>query len=61
MQIGADQLIPKLLMEQFHALSAQCRHTEYLHEEVLNTNIHKMTVIRIKTMFPVCSRKGLCL
>ena len=61
MQTRADLLIRQLLMEQFDTLPTQCRHTEHLHEAVLKNNIDDMTAIKIKTMFPVCSRKGLCL
>ena len=42
-------------------VQTHCRHNEHLHKEVLKNNIQKMTAIRIKTMFPGCSRKGLCL
>ena len=30
----ADQLIPKLLMEQFDSFPIQCRHIEHMYEEV---------------------------
>ena len=30
----ADQLLPQLLMEQFHTLPKQCRHIEHMHEEI---------------------------
>ena len=32
--LWADQLLPQLLMEQFDALSLQCRHIEHMHEGV---------------------------
>ena len=30
----ADQLLPQLLMEQFHTLPLQCRHIEHMHKGV---------------------------
>ena len=30
----ADQLLTKLLMEQFDTFPIQCRHIEHMHEEV---------------------------
>ena len=32
--LWADQLLPQLLMEQFDALSLQCRHIADMHEGV---------------------------
>ena len=32
--LWADQLLPQLLMEQFHTLPLQCRHIEHMHQEV---------------------------
>ena len=32
--LGADQLLPQLLMEQVDALPLQCRHIEHMHEGV---------------------------
>ena len=31
-QTRADQLLPKLLMEQFDTVPIQCRHIEHMHE-----------------------------
>ena len=35
MPIWADQLLPKLFMEQFDTLPIQCKHIEHMHEGVL--------------------------
>ena len=32
--LWADQLLPQFLMEQFDALSLQCRHIEHMHEGI---------------------------
>ena len=34
--LRADQLLPQLLMKQFHTLLIQCRHIEHMHEGVYN-------------------------
>ena len=44
----ADQLLPKLLMEQFDTFPLQCRHIEHMHEGVGSEKIifDKMTAVR---------------
>ena len=44
----ADQLLPQLLMEQFHTLQLQCRHIEHMHQGVWLEKIifDKMTDVR---------------
>ena len=32
--LWADQLLPQILMEQFHTLPLQCRHIEHMHQGV---------------------------
>ena len=45
----ANQLLPQLLMEHFDALPTQCRHIEYMHEEVWFRKVifDKMTAVRL--------------
>ena len=49
----ADQLIPKLVMEQFDTLPSQCRHIGHMHEGVWFQNIFfsKITVMGTYTIF----------
>ena len=43
----ADQLLPQLMMEQFHTFPIQCRHIEHMHEGVcFQKNNDKMTALR---------------
>ena len=45
-QTRADQLLPKILMEQFDTLPKQCRHIEHMHDECGLNFFDKMTAMR---------------
>ena len=47
-----NQLLPQLLMEQFDTSLTQCRHNEYMHEEVWFTKIiDKITAMTLMELF----------
>ena len=51
----ADQILPKLLMEQFDTLGIKYRHNEHMHEGVWlkKNNFDKMTAMRNWTIIPL--------